>query len=88
MYIEFARGYYLKDGNQTGEVYCIQLALKPLRKSGGREKISYFGPRKLTQVREEMIALDWARNTINQAVMRITRMLRWASGNEYADASI
>ena len=86
MYIAFARGYYLKDGKQTGEVYCIQMALKPLLKSFGRERISHFGPRKLKQVREEMICLDWARNTINQAVMRITRMLRWATENEYVDA--
>ena len=88
MYVEFARGYYLKDGVPTSEVQAIQMALKPLVKLFGREKIHAFGPRKLKLVRESMIQLKWARTTINQAIQRINRMLRWASENEYADSSI
>lgn len=88
MYVEFARGYYLKNGAPTSEIHAIQLALKPLVRIFGREKIHTFGPRKLKLVREEMIRQDLARTTINQAVQRINRMLRWASENEYADASV
>ena len=88
MYVEHARGYYLKDGVQTSEVNAIQMALKPLVKMFGREKIHSFGPRKLGMVRESMIQLKWARTTINQAIQRINRMLRWASQNEYAEASV
>ena len=88
MYIEHAKSYYLKDGVQTSEISAIQLALKPLTRLFGREKIHTFGPRKLKVVREEMIRLNLARTTINQAIQRINRMLRWASENEYADASI
>ena len=39
MHIEFARGYYRKDGVLTSEVHAIQMALKPLTKLFGREKI-------------------------------------------------
>ena len=88
MYIDFARGYYLKDGVQTSEISIIQLALKPLVRMFGREKIHTFGPRKLKLVRDDMIQRDLARTTINKAVQRITRMLRWASENEYADGSV
>ena len=88
MYVAFARGYYLKDGVPTSEIHAIQMALKPLVRIFGREKIHTFGPRKLKIVREEMIRLDLARTTINQAIQRINRMLRWASENEYSDASV
>lgn len=88
MYVEFAKGYYLKDGKQTSEICAIQLALKTLVRLYGREKIHTFGPRKLKLVRNEMVRMDLARTTVNQAVQRINRMLRWASENEYVDASI
>ena len=88
MYVEFARGYYLKDGVPTSEIHAIQLALKPFVRMFGREKIHTFGPRKLKLIREEMIRLDLARKTINKSIQRICRMLRWASENEYAEASV
>jgi integrase len=88
MYVDFARGYYRKDGSETAEVYCIQMALKPLIRMHGRENVGNFGPRKLKAVRDEMIRLNWARTTINASVQRINRMFRWAAENEYADAAV
>jgi hypothetical protein len=38
MYVEYARGYYRKDGVQTSDVHAIQMALRPLVKMFGREK--------------------------------------------------
>lgn len=87
-YVAFARGYYLKDGLQTAEVDCIQMALKPLVRIFGKEKIGSFGPLKLKAVREEMIRLKWARKTINKSVERITRMLRWGTENEIVEPSV
>jgi len=87
-FVAFAKGYYLKDGKQTAEVSCIQMALKPLVRIFGKEKINSFGPLKLKAVREEMIRLNWARKTINKSVERITRMLRWGTENEYVDPTI
>jgi integrase len=88
MYVEYARSYYRKDGVQTSEIHAIQMALKPLVRLFGKEKIHAFGPRKLKLVREEMIKSDLARTTINHAIHRINRMFRWASENEYADSSV
>lgn len=72
MYVEFAKGYYRKDGVETSEIHAIQMALKPLVRMFGREKMGAFGPRKLKLVREEMVRLNLARTTINQAIQRIT----------------
>jgi integrase len=88
MYVEFAKGYYAKDGKPTSEVSIIQLGLKPLVRLFGREKANAFGPRKLKMVREAMISGNLARSTINKAIQRINRMLRWATENEYVDGSV
>ena len=82
LYVEFARQYYRKNDKQTSEVHCIQLALRPLVKKCGKEKASRFGARRLKDVRDEMIALGWARTGINAAVQRINRMIRWGVENE------
>ncbi len=88
MYVEFAKGYYVKDGKPTSEISVIQLGLKPLVRLFGREKVNSFGPRKLTMVRQDMISRKLARTTINKAIQRINRMLRWATEHEYADGSV
>lgn len=88
MYVDFAKGYYLKDGKPTSEIHAIRMALKPLTRMFGREKIHTFGPRKLKLVREEMIRLDLCRRSINKSINRINRMLRWATENEFADPSV
>lgn len=87
-YVAFAKGYYRKDGQQTAEVCCIQMALKLLISIYGSEKISGFGPLKLKAVREEMTRRNWARKTINKSVQRIVRMLRWGTENECVDPSV
>ncbi|MEZ6031531.1 MAG: site-specific integrase [Planctomycetaceae bacterium] len=82
LYVEFARQYYRKNGEQTSELHCIQLALRPLIAKCGREKVSNFGARRLKDVREAMIGLSWSRTGINAAVQRINRMIRWGVENE------
>jgi integrase len=82
LFVDHAAQYYRKDGIQTSEISAIQSALRPLVKKYSREKVAHFGPRKLTDVRDAMIALQWTRTGINAAVRRIVRMLRWATENE------
>lgn len=88
LYVEFARQYYRKNGKETSEVACIQLALRQLVKKCGREKASKFGARRLKDVREGMIALNWSRTGINAAIQRINRMIRWGVENEYVRAEV
>jgi len=45
-------------------------------------EISEFGPLKLIEVRNQMIALNWSRGLINQRIGRVKRMFRWAVTRE------
>jgi hypothetical protein len=51
----FAETYYTKNGKPGERLYHVRLALRPLRKLYGNTLASEFGPRKLKNVREEMI---------------------------------
>lgn len=81
-YWEFANGYYLKDGEPTNELWWIKLAMRPLRKLYGPTPAQEFGPLKLKAVREELLASDRSRTSVNGYVNRIKRMFRWATENE------
>ena len=54
-YWRFAETYYSKNGEPSDRLYHVRLALRPLRKLYGDTLASEFGPRKLKNVREEMI---------------------------------
>jgi integrase len=82
LYVDHAEGYYRKNDRTTSEVSAIRSALRPLVKKYSREKVGHFGPRKLKDVRDAMIQLNWTRTGINAAIRRIIRMLRWATENE------
>jgi len=82
-YLEHAQSYYVKDGVITSEVGGIRSALRPLVELFGRQIVADFGPLKLKQVREQMIARGWFRKTVNRNIKRIVRMLRWGVENEW-----
>ena len=82
LYLEHARSYYVKNGKQTSEVYNVRLALRPLVKLFGQTRISDFGPKKLTAVRDAMIAQGCVRTSINRQVERIKRMFGWGVASE------
>lgn len=88
LYCEHAERYYCKlDTGTTGEATSVELAMRPLRKLFARTRVSDFGPRKLSKVRDAMIELGWCRKHINQQVGRIKRMFKWAVENETIPAS-
>ena len=49
-YIEFATGYYRKDGKPTNEVRMIKTAIKIVRELYGRTPAAEFGPLALKAV--------------------------------------
>jgi integrase len=81
-YVNFASGYYLKDGKPGKEVWMIKSALKIVRSLYGRVPAAEFGPLALKAVRDVMIGNDWCRSHVNQQVGRIKRMFKWATENE------
>lgn len=88
-YLAFAHSYYrTRDGKPAKEAVAIAYALRPLRKMFRRLPVTEFGPRKLKEVRDSMIALGWSRGHINKQIGRIKRMFKWAASNEMLPASI
>jgi integrase len=78
-YLEFADGYYCKNGKATDEVRMLKAALKIVRSLYGRTAAVEFGPLALQACREVMIANDWCRGHINKQVDRVKRCFKWAT---------
>jgi integrase len=87
-FLEHARGYYLKNGVETDEVACIRAALRYVVRMFGPSLAREFGPLRLKEVRQEMVAAGLARSTVNSQTGRIRRMFAWATENELLPASV
>ena len=93
-YWQFAESCHVKNGKRSDRWYHIRLALRPLRKLYGSTLACEFGPRKLKNVREQMIvdglnsgrALN--RKYINDHVGIIKRVFRWAVGEELVPVQV
>ncbi len=72
-YNAYAIQCYSRDGVPSGEHVTIRAALLPLVARYSELQVTDFGPKKLRQVREDMIALDWSRRSMNKAVSVIKR---------------
>lgn len=82
-YDRHARSYYIdSDGNPTAEARRIRGEVTTLRERYGSTPAHQFGPKALKDVREAMIAKQWARRTVNGAVNSIRRIWRWAVSEE------
>ena len=93
-YWQFAESYHVRNGKRSDRWYHIRLALRPLRKLYGNTPAHEFGPRKLKNVREEMIAdglndgRGLNRKYINDHVGIIKRVFRWAVGEELVPVQV
>lgn len=81
-YLEFAKGYYRKNGKCTGVVPGIKASLRYLIEWYAREPANEFGPVRLKALRERMVADGHSRRYVNDHVARIKRMFKWAAGEE------
>lgn len=88
-YLKFARSYYRKrDSDLPKESIAIDYALRPLRQMFGRTRAADFGPRKLKEVRDAMVASGWCRSQVNMQIGRVKRMFKWAVSNELVPATL
>ena len=82
-YIDFARGYYVKNGRVTREAEIVGDVLRVLVRHHSGESADEFGPVKLKKLRQKMIdEADWCRKHINKQVSRLTRIFKWGVANE------
>jgi integrase len=84
-YLNYARGYYRKDGKETGEVDAIKAAIKAARQLYGHFPAIEFGPVCLSAVRQTMIDNGMARTTCNAQCGRLRRVYRWAVARELVE---
>ena len=80
-YWKFAKGYYHRDGKDTGVTPGIKCALRYLKPHYARTLAAEFGPLALKAVRQQMIEDGLSRRYINDHVDRIRRMFNgpWVS---------
>ncbi len=89
LFLSFAEEYYRdKHGNPTTEVTAIRYSLRPVVQRFGTIPVRDFGPRKLKQIREDMIQSGHVRTEINRRISRIKRMFTWGVSEEYVPPSV
>lgn len=76
------RHYRKPNGEPTTEPHCIRLALRPLVRLFGSCRVRDFGPLKLAEVRDAMIAAKLVRTSINSNIGRIRRLFKWGVSQE------
>lgn len=87
-YKKYAKTYYQKNGQPTGEWKNMEYAIRPLLRLYGRKPIREFGPLALKAVRQSMIDQGLTRQGVNARVNRIKRAFRWAVSEDLAPASL
>ncbi|MDB5346823.1 MAG: site-specific tyrosine recombinase XerC [Schlesneria sp.] len=88
LFLDFAATYYVKNGRQTDEVFCIRSAIRALMNLFGEIPASDFGPLALKAVRQAMVENGLSRIYVNKSVGRIRRAFRWACENELVSPTV
>lgn len=83
-YLEFAKGYYQKNGRKTSEVSAIQVAMRFLTGHPRFKNMPVrdFKTAALLEVRDAMVKKGFIRKSINCHVNRIRRMFAWGVEQE------
>lgn len=87
-YWRFAKSYYRKNGEPTGEVSNIRYALRPLRALYSDLPVKEFGPLQLKAVRQKMIETGLSRPVINSRIFKILRVFKWGVAEGLLPADI
>lgn len=87
-FYEHAKGYYARNGVPTGEHVTIRCCLRPLARRFGELPARELGPKRLKQVREDMIALGWSRRYVNKATSIVKRCFTWAASEELVPGEV
>ena len=87
-YWEYARSYYVRNGEPTATLHHVKTSAKPLCELFGHTPLADFGPLRLKAVRQHMIEVhDWNRSTVNKSVGFIKRMFKWGVENEMVEVA-
>ncbi|NOY41174.1 MAG: tyrosine-type recombinase/integrase [Planctomycetes bacterium] len=81
-FLEWANGYY--DAREYGHFVIVA---KWLRNHAGGISAMDFGPKRLKEIRQAMIAHGLTRKSINRQIVRIRQVFTWAVGEEIIPAT-
>jgi integrase len=87
-HLQWADGYYRKNGEPTGEADNIRYAIRPLRRLYGYTLAKEFGPLALKTVRQAMIDSGLCRNEVNRRTRYVVRVFGWGVENELIPPSV
>ncbi len=87
-YLDFAEGYYVKNGKPTDTIYGIKVVIGLLQRYYGHTRSADFGPLALKALQQRMIDEGHSRRYINDNVDRIRRIFKWAVSEELVSPSV
>lgn len=83
LYFEHCKSHYQKDGKPTSKVHVVQAAIRALNRQFRTLPAAGLTPRRFKAVREKLVSDDkHCRNTINDYMGVIRRMVKWAVSEE------
>jgi len=87
-YLDFAEGYYTKNGQPSHWLVHIRLMITRLCGLYGRELAASFGPVKFKAVRQTLIDAGHSRPYINKLIAIVPRVFKWGAAEELVTASV
>ncbi len=87
-YATHVESYYVQDGQQTGEVTSIKLAMRPLKRLYGSLSANEFSPLKLQAVRDEFVRSGLSRKVVNRQVLRVKQLFKWGGKQELVPTTV
>ncbi len=76
-YLDFARGYYQKDGLPTRTIQGILAAIRTLKNLYGKTLVAEFGPLALLAIQTKLATDQLSRGYVNKQVSYIKRIFKW-----------
>jgi len=81
-YLDYAQGYYQKNGVPTRSLYNVKLALKTVRVLYGSNPVSEFSPLCLLAIQEKLASQGCTRSYVNKQTGIIKRLFKWGVSRE------
>lgn len=76
-YLDFAKGYYQKNGRPTDTLDGIKVAIRAVKGLYGHERMATFSPICLLAIQQELAGTGVTRGYVNKQVAWIKRMFKW-----------
>jgi integrase len=87
-YLDFAAGYYRKNGRPSDWLCHIRLMITRLCHLHGREPAATFGPLKFKAVRQSLVDAGHSRPYINKLMAIVPRVFKWGAAEELVPAAV